>query len=689
VLAATQQLEVSPTVVRLKVGDEGEAQDVYLTLRNSGGAGAISFTAVTLNRSSWIVDITPSSGSTTPNSPLSVRVRVNTQGLAPGSHRDVLRITWAGGTIDVPISVFVASPGPILSIDVTAQRFESNQGGGYTIPQAVRVANTGDPGTTVNFTAEVLNGGNWLAVGDGSVVTGSVAAGQSVPVTLSGKTASAGLPLGGSYGLVRISDPAANNSPQYVVIVLDQAPSTAPVIPQFAPGALEITVSAGSGSQTASAKVYASSPAPVQFYAAAVTDDGGTWLTVTPSGTASASTPGVITVQVNAAGLAPGIHKGQIDVTMSGVVRTKDVTVIVTPASAPAASARRAAAGPAANCIPTRLAITQAGIANSFVIPAGWPATLIVQLTDDCGSAVTNASTSASFSNGDPPLSLDSDRTTGAYTGTWQPGIVTQQMSVTIRASASGLTQATAQLSGTINANAAPVLNKNGTVNAFSEVKAGALTPGTDVEVFGSGLAATSESAPSVPLPAEFRNTFMLVGPLQAPVIFVSPGQVNVQIPSELKPNQQYPVIISANGALTTPDNIDVVDVQPGVAQYRDGSGNLIAQHSVDFSLVDAGHPAKPGEILIMYLVGMGATTIPVPSGTGAPSGPFAEVTVKPTVTVDSQPADVSFAGLTPNGVGLYQINFTVPQGAATGNLQVAVSQGTATANVTTLPVQR
>jgi uncharacterized protein (TIGR03437 family) len=616
-------------------------------------------------------------------------LQVNTQGLDPGSYRDVVRFTWAGGTVDVPVSVFMSQPGPVLSVDVTAQRFESKQGGGYTIPQAVRVSNTGDPGTIVNFTAEILNGDSWLAVGDGSVVKGSVPAGQSVPVTLSGKAASADRPVGGSYGLVRISDPDANNSPQYVVIVLDQAPSTAPTIPNFAPGPVVLTVPVGSGVQSTQVKVYASSPTPVQFFAAAATDESGSWLTVSPSGTASASSPGTVTAQVNTASLAPGIHKAQINVTMSGVVRTKDVTVIVTPAgtATAAASPRRAAASPAAGCTPARLAITQAGIANSFVIPAGWPATLIIQLTDDCGGPVINASMSASFSNGDPPLSLDSDRLSGAYTGTWQPGIVVPQMTVTVRASAAGLGQATATITGGINPNAAPILSKNGTVNAFSRAAAGALTPGTVVEVYGSGLAAAPDSVPSVPLPVDFRNVTMLVGSASAPIFFVSPGQLDVQIPNELKPNQQYPVIVSANGAITIPDTIDVVAVQPGVAQFPNGT--LIAQHSVDFSLVDAGHPAKPGEILIMYLVGMGTTTVAVASGNPAPGGPFAEATVKPVVTLDSQPAEVSFAGLTPGGVGLFQINFKVPEGAANGNLQVVVSQGTATANITQVPVQR
>ena len=87
----------------------------------------------------------------------------------------------------------------------------------------------------------------------------------------------------------------------------------------------------------------------------------------------------------------------------------------------------------------------------------------------------------------------------------------------------------------------------------------------------------------------------------------------------------------------------------------------MIAQHS-DFSLVAADHPAKPGEYLVMYLAGMGATNPTVPSGQPSPAvEPLARVMTQPAVTVDGQNAAIVYAGLTPGAAGLYQINFQVP----------------------------
>ena len=88
-----------------------------------------------------------------------------------------------------------------------------------------------------------------------------------------------------------------------------------------------------------------------------------------------------------------------------------------------------------------------------------------------------------------------------------------------------------------------------------------------------------------------------------------------------------------------------------------------------------------------MYLVGMGATTPLVPSGEAAPSDPLAKVQADVEVTVDGQPAQVSFAGLTPGGVGLYQINFTVPLGVKTGKPDVVIIEDGVPANATTLIV--
>lgn len=673
-------LEVTPLVLTFPARQASPGiQQQNILVRNSGGGGPVSFSASVVNASPWL-SISPASGQTTINVPSTIRVSVNTQGLGVGSYRDVVRVTGAGKTTDVVITLFVAPSGPILSVDVTGLRFPFRSGLGSSIVQNIRVLNQGDPTSTVNWTADVQMGADWLTLG---TARGTASQGRPgvVPVSLSPGTTS--LASGGRYALIRISDPAAQNSPQYVTAVLDVSPQSAPPLPELAPVNLVFVANAGGAqSQNTAFRLSASSVSPVAFQTSVVTDDGGTWLQASPSsGLVSTSSPVQISVAVNPSILGVGIYKGRVNVAMSGVIRSREVTLIVIPVGASPEPARAAT-----GCTASRLAMTQGGLTDNFSSPAGWPASLILQLNDNCGSPVTNGSVTASFSNGDPPLALASDRQTGIYSATFQPTKTTDQLVVTVRASASTYATETTQIAGAITPNTAPVLAKGGTLHNLNPVIGGALAPGTVSQVFGTGMAASTTSPGVIPLQTSFGGTSMIVGGLEAPLYYVSSGQLTVQIPNELTPNRQYAVIVSANGALTLPDSIDVVSVQPGVAQFT--NGDLIAQHP-DYSLVDAAHPAQPGEYLIMYLAGLGATTPAVKSGSPAPATSLSPANVQPTVTVDGVNASTVYAGLTPGGIGLYQINFQVPDSARNGSLEVVVKQGGVTANVTKLPVQR
>src|SRR5438876_11895831 len=107
------------------------------------------------------------------------------------------------------------------------------------------------------------------------------------------------------------------------------------------------------------------------------------------------------------------------------------------------------------------------------------------------------------------------------------------------------------------------------------------------------------------------------------------------------------------------------------MAQPR--SGGAIVIHG-DGSLVSFSKPAQPGEELVMYAVGLGATNPPVKTGAASPAPPvptaqtfvlnfdYRQNALLPSGTspIFHPPAPV-FAGLTPGFAGLYQINFVVP----------------------------
>ncbi|HME06320.1 MAG TPA: hypothetical protein VKG25_04685, partial [Bryobacteraceae bacterium] len=282
------------------------------------------------------------------------------------------------------------------------------------------------------------------------------------------------------------------------------------------------------------------------------------------------------------------------------------------------------------------------------------------------------------------------DQQTGQYSATWQPVYPSAQATIIVRASESGFQPAVAQLTGAVAANnlTPPVLATHGTLNNLNPVVGGALlAPGTIAQVYGSGLASQTASPGVTPLVSVFNGASFIAGGLLAPLYYLSAGQLDVQIPNELKPGQQYAIIATVNNAYTLPDVLDLNPATPGVAALADST--VIAQHS-DYSYVDANHPARPGEVLTIYLAGMGATNPAVASGQPSPSTePLGRVTIAPTVLVDSQNAGVQFAGLTPGAVGLYQINFTVPLNSASGMLNLVVMQNGVSSNTTKLPVSQ
>ncbi len=254
-----------------------------------------------------------------------------------------------------------------------------------------------------------------------------------------------------------------------------------------------------------------------------------------------------------------------------------------------------------------------------------------------------------------------------------------QQMTVTVSGVRQGLATGSALLTGTVGGNSAPALSSNSAVNNLNRAAGAALAPGTVAELYGGGLSPSTSLPNLLPLPTAFNGTSVLVGAFLAPLYSVSDGQVDIQIPTEAQPNRQYSVLVSNSSAFTLPDTITTTDVSPGLFTQ--------AEHA-DGSIVTSDSPAKAGDTILLYLVGMGATTPSIPSGTPAPSGSFATVANQPTVTINNETADISFAGLTPGAVGLYQINVNLPQDTPSGSTSITVTQNGVASNTITIPVQ-
>jgi uncharacterized protein (TIGR03437 family) len=688
VAPASPQLSVAPSVVSFSTDGISQPSPGGIQISNTGN-GALNYSASVSNGSSWI-SLGSAPSLVTAQSPVSLPVSVNIAGLRSGDYRDVVHISSDAGNADVAITLLIAGASTINLVPAGVL-FSSRESQG--IANGARTFSILTTGTNpVTFGASLPDAAPWLTLNTLGGVSAPNSAGAVSYTVDPSKLAS-----GNYYARIRITAPGATDSPLDFLVVASVALEASPALPDPAPAGLLFISQPGSPVPPAqNIVVNTSSQTAVNFSTAANTSSGN-WLSVSPAnGIASSATPGQVTATVNPAGLAPGVYSGGVSFTLVGnpvAVRTVNVVLLVTGSSQSSSSI--SGANPQLTfrgltstgaCAPSKLVALQTGLVSNFSTPAGWPAPLAIQLVDDCGSAVTSGQVVATFSNGDAPLALQlSDNKNAVYSATWTPHGSSAQVTVTARATAANLAAATAQIIGAVSPNQVPILYKHGTIHNLNPQAGASLAPGTIVQIYGSGLAPSTLQT-ALPLPADVNGTIVIVGGIEAPLYFVSNGQLNAQLPLELTPGRQCQILVSANGALTVPDTLDIEAATPGVAALA--SGAVIAQHA-DSSYVTASSTARPGEILTIYLAGMGLTDVAMKDGQQSPSTPLAHPDIAPTVTVNGENAAISFAGLTPQAVGLYQINFQVPADAPNGSLQLVVSQAGALSNTTMLPVQQ
>jgi uncharacterized protein (TIGR03437 family) len=212
------------------------------------------------------------------------------------------------------------------------------------------------------------------------------------------------------------------------------------------------------------------------------------------------------------------------------------------------------------------------------------------------------------------------------------------------------------------------------TVNVASFAQTG-VAPGTIISLLGSDLANGYLSASSEPLPTALGDTSVTFNGIAAPLLFVSSSQIYAQAPFELPAGVAASIQVKRGSATSAPRTVNVPAVSPGIFIADWASGGAAVLHAADSSLVRSDSPARPGENLLIYCTGLGAVQTPVGSGAGAPNNAALAQTVNaPIVTIAGLPATVTYSGLAPGYVGLYQINVQAPTGMPAGTQPLQIN---------------
>jgi uncharacterized protein (TIGR03437 family) len=234
-----------------------------------------------------------------------------------------------------------------------------------------------------------------------------------------------------------------------------------------------------------------------------------------------------------------------------------------------------------------------------------------------------------------------------------------------------------------------------------------AVSPGSLVSLFGVGFTAQGESgqATQTPLPRTLAGRRVEVTPgNDAPLLFVSETQINMQVPVETPPGSQGVAVrrIDTNELLAG-GVLSVSEAGPGLfTADQNGLGQALALNQ-NGSLNGPSNPAARGSVISLFGTGQGPVEPAVASGQPAPGSPLAVTAATPTsdgatcltvqpsvcVAIGSMFGDVQFSGLAPNFVGLWQINVRIPEGVISGDnvpLRVVI-RGTGS-NIATLAIQ-
>jgi uncharacterized protein (TIGR03437 family) len=230
-------------------------------------------------------------------------------------------------------------------------------------------------------------------------------------------------------------------------------------------------------------------------------------------------------------------------------------------------------------------------------------------------------------------------------------------------------------------ATAPPTVPSGAVLNAASFAVGAPVAPGSIATVFGSGFGSST------------AGVSVLAGGIAAPLFAVYPGQINFQVPWQLGGQTQVPLTVTSADSTSAPIMIPLASQAPGIFELN-SAGQAAALIAGTTSIVapsgtyPGSIPAQPGQYVTIYCTGLGSVTNQPQTGAPASSTTLSYTSGPVTASIGGVNALVSFAGLSPGFLGLYQVNLQIPPTSSNGSaVPVTISIGGSTSNQATIAV--
>ncbi len=190
--------------------------------------------------------------------------------------------------------------------------------------------------------------------------------------------------------------------------------------------------------------------------------------------------------------------------------------------------------------------------------------------------------------------------------------------------------------------------------------------PGAIVALFGQNLASGTPDLPNSPLPTTLGGTTVTFNGIAAPLYYVSPTQINVQVPYEIPANSSAIIKVNANGQSAT-SQVPVVSSGPGI--FGDGNRTVVPYQTTG-----------RGQTVFLFATGDGLFNTPsVTTGSVPVGGTISTDPSRVIITVGGVRATPVFVGVPSWSIGVTQINFTISPDTPLGPQPVYLTVGQST----------
>ena len=223
-----------------------------------------------------------------------------------------------------------------------------------------------------------------------------------------------------------------------------------------------------------------------------------------------------------------------------------------------------------------------------------------------------------------------------------------------------------------------PSFVSEGIVNAAT-FQAG-IVPGSLASLFGDGLSEGISETVVAGGSTSFEGTTVLIGGVPAPLLSITGSpveQINLQVPFELSTGTTTTIEVENNGTRTTVGGVPVFSTQPGIFEIPDSAGGTVGAviDARTGATITQANPAARDRPLSVFFTGGGALRPTILTGVFGPVPP-ATMTETVVVGVDDKGAEILFQGYAPGFLGLYQVNFNLPDDAGCGVRNLVIRVG-------------